>query len=130
VFRKPNDTPAPTPPTSPSTERVDSVLGLNISWQGRIGGSGGVRIEGAFEGEIELDGLLLIAETGRVTCEHVRAGSVIVAGTLKGDITAQRVVIRATGRVWGNITAASFATEEGAFMQGQVRMETPAGEGE
>jgi len=33
------------------------------------------------------------------------------------------VEIRATGRVWGDVVTASFSTEEGAFLRGQIRME-------
>jgi cytoskeletal protein CcmA (bactofilin family) len=48
---------------------------------------------------------------------------VIVAGAVRSDITAERVEIRATGRVWGNVVTAAFATEEGAFLRGQIIME-------
>jgi cytoskeletal protein CcmA (bactofilin family) len=82
-----------------------------------------VRIEGAFEGDINLRGLLVVGESGRVTCEHLKAGVVIVAGAVRGDITAEKVEIRASGRVWGNVMTAAFATEEGAFLRGQIRME-------
>jgi cytoskeletal protein CcmA (bactofilin family) len=104
-------------------ERVTSVLGAGISWKGSLTGSGGVRIEGAFEGEIALRGLLVVGETGRVTCEQLKANVVIVAGAVRGNITAEKVEIRATGRVWGDVVTAAFATEEGAFLRGQIRME-------
>jgi cytoskeletal protein CcmA (bactofilin family) len=114
-------------PVSPasvqSVERITSVLGAGVIWQGIISGSGGVRVEGAFEGEIALKGLLVVGETGKVTCENVRAANVIVAGAIKGNITAQKVEIRASGRVWGDIITTAFATEEGAFLRGQIRME-------
>jgi len=115
--------PTPVAPGPAPTERITSVLGGGVTWKGQLGGSGGVRIEGAFEGEIALRGLLVIGESGRVTCETVRAHTVIVAGMLRGDILAEKLEIRATGRVWGNVTTAAFATEEGAFLRGQIRME-------
>jgi cytoskeletal protein CcmA (bactofilin family) len=65
----------------------------------------------------------VVGETGKVTCENVCAANVIVAGAVKGNITAQKVEIRSTGRVWGDIVTAAFATEEGAFLRGQIRME-------
>ena len=105
------------------TERVTSVLGPGIIWKGGLSGSGGVRIEGSFEGEIAIRGLLVVGESGRVTCQDLRANVVIVAGAVRGDITAEKVEIRATGRVWGNVTTAAFATEEGAFLGGQITME-------
>ena len=110
-------------PTVQTVERITSVLGAGVIWQGNITGSGGVRVEGAFEGQIALKGLLVVGETGKVTCENVRAANVIVAGAVKGNITAQKVEIRSSGRVWGNIVTTAFATEEGAFLRGQIRME-------
>ena len=106
-----------------AVERITSVLGAGLVWQGSINGSGGVRVEGSFEGQITLKGLLVVGETGKVTCENVRAVNVIVAGALKGNITAQKVEIRSTGRVWGDIVTMAFATEEGAFLRGQIKME-------
>jgi cytoskeletal protein CcmA (bactofilin family) len=102
---------------------VDSVLGAGLSWKGEVSGSGGLRIDGAFEGEIALRGLVVIGEQGRLACQHLRAVSVVVAGSVRGDITAQRVEIARTGRVWGDVVTTSFSTEEGAFLRGQIRME-------
>jgi cytoskeletal protein CcmA (bactofilin family) len=106
-----------------STERVTSVLGPGIAWKGQLRGTGGVRIEGSFEGEIAIRGLLVVGENGRVTCEELRANVVVVAGAVRGDIIAEKLEIRSTGRVWGNVVTAAFSTEEGAFLRGQVRME-------
>jgi len=122
MFRR-RDEPTPQPEQPAPTERITSVLGTGVIWNGDLSGSGGVRIEGAFEGDIALRGLLVVGETGRVTCEKLRANVVIVAGAVRGDITAEKVEIRATGRVWGNVVTAAFATEEGAFLRGQIRME-------
>ena len=120
MFRK---TPAsPQTPQAP-VERVTSVLGPGINWKGDLRGSGGVRIEGAFEGEINIRGLVVVGETGRVSCDQVQANSVIVAGAVKGNIIAEKLEIRSTGRVWGDVTTVAFSTEEGAFLRGQVRME-------
>ena len=104
-------------------ERVTSVLGDGINLSGRLTGRGGIRIEGAFEGEIVLNGLLVIGTTGRVTCKHVQANTVIVAGALRGNITADKVEVRSTGRIWGDVTTRTFTTEEGAFLRGQIQME-------
>ena len=104
-------------------ERVTTVLGPGISWKGDLRGKGGVRIEGALEGEVAIRGLVIIGETGRVTSETVEADSVIVAGVVNGQIIAKKLEIRATGRVYGNVTIQSFSTEEGAFLRGKVTMQ-------
>jgi cytoskeletal protein CcmA (bactofilin family) len=113
------------PASSPSTpvERVTSVLGPGISWKGDLRGKGGVRIEGALEGEVAVRGLVIIGETGRVTCEALKATTIIVAGAVNGQIIAQKLEIRATGRVYGDVTIQSISTDEGAFLRGKVTME-------
>ncbi len=123
MFKRREEAPAAVVRTPAPAERVTSVLGPGVIWKGNLSGSGGVRIEGAFEGEIALRGLLVVGQSGRVTCPHLRANVVIIAGAVRGNITAEKVEIRATGRVWGDVTAAAFATEEGAFLRGQITME-------
>jgi cytoskeletal protein CcmA (bactofilin family) len=123
MFKR-NSTPVETAqPAVQAVERITSVLGSGVVWHGSLNGSGGVRIEGAFEGEIALRGMLVVGETGRVTCQNVRANTVIVAGAVRGNITTQKLEIRATGRVWGDVVTTAFVTEEGAFLRGQIRME-------
>lgn len=110
-------------PSIQAVERVTSILGNGIIWQGTLSGSGGVRIEGIFEGELNLTGMLVVGETGRVTCKDIHAETIVVAGSVKGNITAQKVEIRSTGRIWGDVVTVSFATEEGSFLRGQIRVE-------
>ncbi len=122
--RKPSSSTQITPPpVVQAVERITSVLGSGLIWEGKISGAGGVRIEGTFEGQIALRGLLVVGESGRITCENIRATTVIVAGAVRGNITTQKLEIRATGRVWGDVVTTSFVTEDGAFLRGQMRME-------
>jgi cytoskeletal protein CcmA (bactofilin family) len=122
MFRRSNTSTESNQPIQ-AVERITSVLGSGVIWHGSINGAGGVRIEGAFEGEIALRGLLVVGETGRVTCENIRSNAVIVAGAVRGNITTQKLEIRASGRVWGDVVTTAFVTEEGAFLRGQIRME-------
>lgn len=110
-------------PSSQTHERVTTVLGPNISWKGDLRGKGGVRIEGALEGEIAIRGMVIVGETGRVTCEFFKSDVVVVAGTVSGKIITEKLEIRSTGRVYGDVTVKSFSTEEGAFLRGKVTME-------
>ncbi len=122
MFKR-SSTSGESPQQAQAVERITSVLGSGVIWHGSINGSGGVRIEGAFEGEIALRGMLVVGETGRVTCQNVRANTVIVAGAVRGNITTQKLEIRSTGRVWGDVVTTAFVTDEGAFLRGQIRME-------
>lgn len=103
--------------------QVNSVLGPGIHWIGDLHGTGGVRIEGTMQGDIVIKGLVVIGETGKVICPELKAETVVVAGTVQGNITCQKLEIRSTGRVWGDVVAVSFSSEDGAFLRGQMRME-------
>jgi cytoskeletal protein CcmA (bactofilin family) len=122
MFRKTNDT-QPLTDLPASTDRVTSVIGPGVVWKGKLSGKGGVRVEGTLDGDISLQGLLVVGETGRVSCETLRANVVVVAGAVRGDIFAEKLEIRSSGRVWGDVVTAAFSTEEGAFLRGQVTME-------
>jgi cytoskeletal protein CcmA (bactofilin family) len=117
----------PKPAARPAVARAhgrgrDSVVGPGVSLQGTLTGAGSMRIEGAFDGMINIQGVLFVADGAKVTAE-IRAGAVSVAGSVKGNIIAGKVEILSTGRVWGDLVTTAFATEEGAFLRGQVRME-------
>jgi cytoskeletal protein CcmA (bactofilin family) len=113
----------PTHTAAGPVERVTTVLGPGINWKGDLRGKGGVRIEGTLEGEIAVRGLVIVGETGRVTCQTFKAGTIIVAGSVNALIVAEKLEIRATGRVYGDVSTQSFSTEEGAFLRGKVTME-------
>ncbi len=123
MFKKTKSAPQQNPTASNSIERVTSILGPGINWRGALRGAGGIRIEGTFEGDMQIRGIIVVGETGRVTCMNMRANTVVVSGTVNGNITAEKLEIRSTGRVWGNVSVVSFSTEDGAFLRGQVRME-------
>lgn len=121
LFSKKKETPTFIPDTTQS--RVTSVIGPGINWLGDLRGSGGVRIEGTITGEIAISGLVVVGETGKVQCEQLKADTVIIAGTVQGNITCQKLEIRSTGKVWGDVVTTTFSSDDGAFLRGQMRME-------
>lgn len=121
LFSKKKDTPTFIPDTTKS--QVTSVIGPGINWLGDLRGSGGIRIEGTITGEIAISGLVVVGESGKVECDQLKADTVIIAGTVKGNITCQKLDIRSSGKVWGDVVTSSFSSEDGAFFRGQMRME-------
>jgi len=122
MFRR-REEPAPSQEAPPTQFRVTSILGEDTSWKGEISGRGGIRIEGLFDGKINLDGIVIVDPKGRVESDLIKADTVIVGGSVRSDIEAKRVEIRSTGRVWGNVTTVRFSTEEGAYLRGKIQME-------
>ncbi len=122
MFRRRED-PTPSQDAVPVQLRVTSILGEDTIWKGDLSGQGGLRIEGLFEGKIDLDGLVIVDQKGRVESDLIKAETVIVGGSVRSNIKAHRVEIRSTGKVWGNVNTVKFSTEEGAYLRGKIQME-------
>jgi cytoskeletal protein CcmA (bactofilin family) len=102
--------------------RIASVIAKDVTITGKLSSESGLRIEGKFEGELNIKGLLVIGEDAIVTCKDLYAARVIIAGQVHGTTHADKVEIRPTGKVWGDIESQTFTIEEGAFMHGKVNM--------
>ena len=102
--------------------KIETVIGPTANFKGAVQSDGGLRIDGVFEGSIQIAGNLIIGESGKVIAE-VNAQNVSVAGALKGTVKAAgRLEILSSGRVWGDISVASFLIDEGGFFRGQSIM--------
>jgi cytoskeletal protein CcmA (bactofilin family) len=110
-----------------TTGKIETVLGPGISIKGFLTGKGGVRIEGVFEGTIDIEGPLVIGEQGKVVSEEIRAPSVVAGGTVQANVIADKVQVLRTGRVYGDVTTANLSTEEGGFLKGTIRMPEEGG---
>lgn len=100
---------------------IESVIGQNTQIKGDVQGDGGLRIDGVVAGTIELTGNLVITESAKVRAE-IKANNISIAGAIHGNITATRIEILDTGRVWGDLTVKSLLVNEGAYFRGQTVM--------
>jgi cytoskeletal protein CcmA (bactofilin family) len=107
----------------PSVEKIETVIGPTASFRGEIRADGSIRIDGVYEGSIETAGNLIIGEQAQILA-NITAHNVSVAGTVKGDLSANRVEVLETGRIWGDLTVNAFTLDDGGFVSGQVTMHT------
>lgn len=104
-----------------------AVIGPSIRIHGELTGEEDLLIEGQVEGTVHLEKHnLTIGANGRVKAD-IRASGVIVEGQLEGDIAgSEKVVIRRTGNMRGNIVAPRVTLEDGAMFKGSIEMEPEA----
>lgn len=121
-------TPASIPSPSPAlasqragdTQLKESLIAADLTIEGKIEGTGHVRIAGKFNGDVNVQGNLTI-ETGAKLTGGVRAQKVIIAGELEGNIeSAQRVEVLESGALIGDVKAGSLTVAAGSRMRGQV----------
>ena len=113
---------SPAPLAAPLNRKdlKESVIATGLTFEGKIDGSGHVRISGKFKGDVHVDGTLTI-EAGAHLAGSVRAASVVVAGEIEGNIEgAQRVELHQSGIVNGDIAAGSLTVADGTRMRGRA----------
>lgn len=115
------------PPPSVSTPRLpvgfDTVLGAGTVLKGDLKCQGNIRLDGTFEGTLQIEGNVLVGETAKITAD-INAKNVSIAGAVRGNVGGKKVQLLRTARVWGDISATAISTEEGAFIDGKIAMVT------
>ncbi len=106
---------------SRSASQIESTIGPNTHVKGDIQGDGGLRVDGIVEGGIEITGNLVVTESAKIRAE-IKAANISVSGAVQGNISATRIEILDTGRVWGDLTVKSLLINEGAYFRGQTIM--------
>lgn len=111
------------PPTPPTRQPVgfETVLGANSTLKGELRSKANVRIDGSFEGALDIEGNVLVGETAKITAD-IHAKNISIAGAVRGNVSGNKVQLLRTGRVWGDINANAITTEEGAFIDGKITM--------
>ena len=89
--------------------------------EGKYTFKGTVMLNGKFSGEIVTSDSLIIGEKGSVNAS-VRAGVVLINGEVIGNVFAtERVELRGTARVYGDIEAPVIVVEEGVLFEGHCK---------
>ena len=98
----------------------ESVIAAGLSIEGKIVGTGHVRVAGKFKGDVQIEGNLHI-DVGAKVEGQVRASEVTISGELQGNIDgARRVELQQGGVISGDVKAGSFTVASGSRMRGQV----------
>jgi cytoskeletal protein CcmA (bactofilin family) len=98
----------------------ESLIAAGLTIEGKIEGSGHVRIAGNFKGDVHVQGNLTIESGARVT-GGVRANTVVIGGELEGNIdAAARVELLQTGVLNGDLKAGSLTVAAGSRMRGRA----------
>jgi cytoskeletal protein CcmA (bactofilin family) len=112
-------------------DEINAFLGKNTEFEGKLSFTGTVRVDGRFEGAIFGDGTLIVGDSAAIHAD-VRVSHLIVSGEIQGSLfAAERIEIRAPGKVYGNIQSPIVVIDEGVVFDGQCRMAgSSASEGE
>ncbi len=122
---EPNPSPEPAAPTD--ERRVVAWIGRSVHIEGKIISAEDLTIDGQVDGSVELDGHnLSIGPGGAIRGDLLAAKSITISGAVTGNVSAQeKVDLRATGSVNGDISARRFIMADGAIVAGRIDVGGP-----
>ncbi len=127
MFWKKKKHPAPvaemkTPAAGPSESTDTTVIAENYTLKGRIHGQGPVEVQGRMEGELDIEGRVLISANASMQGE-IKAEVLEIGGKVEGHLDVSRQLqLGPTSRFEGKAAAARIVMAEGACLNGDVCM--------
>jgi cytoskeletal protein CcmA (bactofilin family) len=104
---------------------LTAFIDQGSEFEGKLSFRDTVRIDGRFTGEITSENTLIVGESGEIQAT-IRSNTIAISGTVIGDVLANRkVVLHKTAVVDGNVETPSLMVEEGAVLNGQLKMKSP-----
>lgn len=112
--------PAPKQPEAPTTPKL-LIVGADISLSGEIAACDRLVVEGTVQVKLNRTRAIEIAESGRFTNGSAEVEEAEIGGVYEGDLTVRnRLLIRSTGRVSGNVRYGELELERGGRLSGTV----------
>jgi cytoskeletal protein CcmA (bactofilin family) len=118
-------------PNAPVDERrVTAWIGRALRIEGRIVSEENLTLDGYIEGTIEVGNHNLTIGSGATVKADLTARTIAVAGTVNGSLTAaERIDLRGTATVFGDITTPRLVMDDGAVVKGKVQAGKKKSEG-
>ena len=99
-----------------------TIIGADANFKGEITFDSAAKVLGKFEGSIKAKGKVYIAD-GSQCKASVEAKEIAVEGRVEGNIEAtDRLEVKPTGQIQGDIVAARMTMADGASLDGHVRI--------
>jgi len=108
-----------------SSEPGSTIIGSSFSFKGEITGEKDLTVQGQVEGTIDLKkNHVTIGRTGRIKAD-VYGRTITIEGEVQGNLFGEeRIVLRQSGRVRGDMRAPAINLEEGAKFKGNIAMDS------
>lgn len=117
-------------PIEAAQDQVDSkkdglrrfTMGPNDSLEGKLTYEGHVHVDGRAEGELHVTGNIDVASSAKVKA-LLEAANVTIKGEVEGALNARdKLILGKNAKLSGDITVRRLQIEDGASLNGHVRM--------
>lgn len=106
--------------TTPERRQI-AWIGQGVNIEGKIVSTQDIRIDGRVEGSIEVGQHEVVLGSGSEVKADLNARSVLVGGTVTGDVTAsERIQIQSTGVLLGDVVTPRLVIHDGGILRGKA----------
>lgn len=107
--------------SAPELRKETALIGSSVFIKGQLSGSEDLYIDGQIEGSVDLNGHNLVVGPNANIRAQLQAKGVVIQGKVSGNVRgAERVELKRSAVVVGDIYTQRFAVEEGAYFKGSV----------
>lgn len=105
--------------------RIDSLIGVGTSIEGKVRFSGGLRIDGEVRGSVEAvpgvsSSTLVVSDQARIE-GAVSVAHLVLNGTIVGPVSVlESLEMQPKARIVGDVTYASIEMHQGAVIEGRL----------
>jgi cytoskeletal protein CcmA (bactofilin family) len=113
--------PSPAPSAPSSIERTTSYLGSSLQIKGEISGNEDLKLDSEVEGLVSIGGFRLTVGPSAHVIADIVAREAVISGEVTGDISAcDRIEIRKSASIVGDLSTGKITIEEGAYLKGAI----------
>lgn len=103
-------------------QEISTIIGEDYTFTGELRGTSVIRIEGKIVGDVNVESGVVLGEKGIIE-GNITSQSVIIYGTVNGNVKTTQLEIKKSGYVSGDITTDSLEIELGAKYNGKLSMQ-------
>ncbi|TNE55347.1 MAG: polymer-forming cytoskeletal protein [Bacteroidetes bacterium] len=100
---------------------IATIISEGCVIDGNVSSKSSIRVDGVVQGDVRVEQGVVIGDNGRIEGNVVAAES-IVFGEVRGNLQVQKLEIKSSGKISGDITTNSMEVEFGAVYNGKVNM--------
>lgn len=104
-------------PARSDSNSTPSIIGSDVTITGNIKTAGELQLDGSIDGDLVCGSLVMGEESS--ASGTIKSDSVVIRGSVKGEVRARSVRLEATAIIEGDIYHETLAVESGARLTGQ-----------
>lgn len=102
-------------------QEITTIIGDGFVLTGELTGKSVIRIDGKISGNVTVANGIILGEKG-IIIGDIETSSAILYGAVNGNVKAQQLEIKKTGKVNGDIKTETLEIEMGAQYNGKLEM--------